>query len=118
MKTLKIEIDCGDKTCASEPGKFCKYIRSRKYGQIHFCQLWHNEDGHGRPLQMEEKDGWLLRRPECLACTETEEAEPFTCSICKKKIDVYYLDEKTRRKIICPKCLKKFKGKVYGAYSW
>ena len=67
MKTLQLQINCGEKTCASEPGKFCRFVRTRKFGTIHFCSLWHDTDDKGRPVPLEEVDGWLLRRSACFA---------------------------------------------------
>jgi len=74
---LKLEIDCGEKTCAAEPGKFCPFMRTRRFGTIAFCLLWHDEDSMGHPVHMEEKDGWLQRRPECLKACEEVEREMF-----------------------------------------
>jgi hypothetical protein len=73
METLKIQIACGEKTCALAPGNFCEFLRTRKFGTVYFCAIWHEEDDKGRPLHMEEVDGWLLRRPECLAAAKGEE---------------------------------------------
>ena len=70
MKSILFDINCGEKTCASEPGKFCKWVRTRKFGAIYFCHLWHAEDIHGKQQSLEEKDGWLMRRPECLNAEE------------------------------------------------
>ena len=73
-RTLQLPITCGDKTCASEPGKFCRFLQATKFGQNHFCLIWHETDGRGKPLPIEEKDGWLQRRSECLTHEERSEA--------------------------------------------
>lgn len=66
-KTLKLETNCGEKTCYSEPGAPCQFLRTRKFGTVYFCNIWHDLDSHLKPLNLEENiDGWLLRRPECL----------------------------------------------------
>lgn len=66
MRKAQIEVNCGDTTCYSEPGKPCKWLRTRKFGQIHYCMIWHDLDSSGKPLPLLEPDGWLLRRKECL----------------------------------------------------
>jgi hypothetical protein len=70
MPTLKLEIECGEKTCASEPGKFCKWLRTARFGSIWTCQIFCEcgtiLDGKIYPDSLEEKDGWIQRHPECL----------------------------------------------------
>lgn len=66
-KTLQLHIDCGERTCSSEPGKFCIFVRTRMFGTIHFCSIWHDMDYRGRPTPLEEADGRLLRCAACLA---------------------------------------------------
>jgi len=62
MKTLKIKIDCGDKTCSSDKGKFCRFEYASVTGSFPRCDLF------DKPLL--DKDGgimgWLLRCKECL----------------------------------------------------
>ena len=76
MKTINFKIDCGKETCASEPGKFCQFVRLARFGTIYFCQIWH-EYSNKYPLPLETVDGtdegWLKRRPECLAAQVDEE---------------------------------------------
>lgn len=65
---LPLEIECGETGCASEPGKFCEYAWSQRFGTIHFCYLFSEKDEYkGRYTPLAEKDGWLLRHPRCLA---------------------------------------------------
>lgn len=70
-RALNLEIECGEITCASEPGKFCRFLTTRRFGTVHFCRLWYDQDEKGRPLPLDTVDGspegWLKRRPECLA---------------------------------------------------
>jgi hypothetical protein len=68
-RKLIIEIECGEKTCASEPGKFCNLIGSRHFGGISICTCFSRPDSKGilSFVELEEKDGWLLRCDECLA---------------------------------------------------
>lgn len=68
MKTLKIRIDCGDMTCAREPGLACEYIGSRQFGTVYLCSLF--PSSLKAYTDLEHKDGWLQR---CAACLEAEE---------------------------------------------
>ena len=66
-RILKLEINCGEKTCYSEPGKPCQLLMTRKFGTIYFCKIWYDINERARPLPLEENaEGWLLRRPECI----------------------------------------------------
>lgn len=66
MRTLKLEINCGEKTCAAEPKVFCTFLRSRMDGSNPFCHLFEQRlrDTNGDGM------GWVLRCKECLAATE------------------------------------------------
>ena len=57
-----IEIECGEKTCASEPGKLCRFVWSMKFGSYLVCAAF------GAKLFDDQGDGlgWLLRCDECL----------------------------------------------------
>lgn len=73
-KTLRIDIECGEKTCASTPVEFCQFFGARKLGTIPVCLLFPNpyhgyKDPHSA-TPLEELDGWTLR---CRACLEAEE---------------------------------------------
>lgn len=59
-RTLSINIRCGEKTCAWTPGKFCAYVRTRRFGTVFICDLF-------GPL--EQMEGWLIRHPSCLAAS-------------------------------------------------
>jgi len=69
VKIIRLEINCGENTCASEPGKFCVFLRTNKFGTLYYCQIFHAKDNRGQPIALEEKDSWLLR---CLACKLAE----------------------------------------------
>lgn len=60
-RLLMIEIDAGETTCASEPGKFCPWFRTRVFGQIPVCGLF------GMDLETSEPDGrgWTIRARDC-----------------------------------------------------
>ena len=30
---IELEIECGEETCASEPGKFCRWFGSKSFGR-------------------------------------------------------------------------------------
>jgi hypothetical protein len=53
--SLDIKIECGDETCAVEPGKFCHLYRGDTFGNT-YCYIFG---------ALFDKDGWLQRHPEC-----------------------------------------------------
>ena len=55
-----VYFECGDTTCASEPGKFCKFLLT-KWGEYFYCSLF---DRHS--IYEDEALGWLLRCPPCM----------------------------------------------------
>ncbi len=74
--TASETIDCGKKTCASEPGKFCRFIGSRKFGQIAICTLFVAEGRKGMEFVMlDERDGWVIRCDQCIQHFGTGEKE-------------------------------------------
>lgn len=66
---IELEIDCGPTTCASAPGKFCRYVITYCFGTHFYCDLWGKEE-----LQEDDR-GWLKRCPECLAAEKKEKSE-------------------------------------------
>jgi len=60
VKIIRLEINCGENTCASESGKFCVFLRTKKFGTLYYCQIFHAKDMRGQPISLEEKDGWLV----------------------------------------------------------
>ena len=80
MRKLTIGIECADKTCAVEPGKFCKYLGSRRFGTVFVCSLF-----PGEPLllaypkvytDLHDLDGWVQRCPACLAAEKLRGNNP------------------------------------------
>lgn len=73
MKTLQIQIDCGETTCAREPGKFCEFFGTRRFGTTPVCMLFPQADpnphNQGASTDLKGKDGWIQR---CSACMEAE----------------------------------------------
>jgi len=67
-KTLTVKIKCGEKTCASKPGKFCSYVGTAGLKAIPVCRLFPTADNSYTVLKTTGGDplGWLLRCPECL----------------------------------------------------
>jgi hypothetical protein len=59
-----IEIECGETTCASEPGKFCRFVGTKCFGTEFRCLIFFDAAGNGQKLL--EKDGWLQRCAQCL----------------------------------------------------
>jgi hypothetical protein len=64
-QNLNFKIECGEKTCASEPGKFCNFFGATHFGQRAVCRLFPSEEGSHTKL--EEKDGWMQR---CIMCVQ------------------------------------------------
>lgn len=59
MKSLMTfhHIDCGENTCATKPGKFCKYF---VHDPVEYeCYLF--------KCALKERDGWIMRTKMCLA---------------------------------------------------
>ena len=67
---VTIRIECGDLTCASEPGRFCGQLGSRKLGQVPHCMLY--------GVDLGELDGWVARCAECLAANPPPPPAPPT----------------------------------------
>ena len=60
-QTITFEIECGEKTCAIEPGKFCQFVELSMNGKdscYFFGQIY------------EGKNGWLQRHPDCLTLSK------------------------------------------------
>lgn len=74
---LTLHIEAGEKTCASEPGKFCRFVGTRKYGTVFVCTLFppekpgYKEPGATTELGEDGEGGWLLRCQACLDATQT-----------------------------------------------
>ena len=73
MPKLTLDINCGDTTCASSPGKFCRFLLTQKFGQVPVCQFFSRDIGRGKlePLPNSREDGlgWTLRHPDCLSAS-------------------------------------------------
>lgn len=69
IRTINIQIESGENTCAVEPGKFCRFVGTTNFGTKHICMLFPNENpgarDQGAYTVLKEKDGWLQR---CDAC--------------------------------------------------
>lgn len=110
-RILHLVIFAGDKTCASEPGKFCKHVMAKKFGSIPFCQVYNKElSSIDRSSKFYEVIGWLQRLPECL---RDERAGRFTpgrlpekCAKCRGtgKIQKWYADGRGFYSRKCPAC--------------
>jgi hypothetical protein len=70
MRFSRIEtIECGEKTCASEPGVFCDHLRTIKFGQQPICNRFTEVGTRGDgPTRLRDVDGWVIR---CDMCTHT-----------------------------------------------
>lgn len=61
----KIMFEHGETTCAVEPGKFCRFAGSRKFGSEYVCLLFN--------ARLYDQDGWLTRCTECLKEAKSDE---------------------------------------------
>jgi len=62
---IQIEFECGEKTCAYAPGKFCRFLKTSHFGTRYQCSLFVDEDRLPVAI-LEGEDGWLQRCEECL----------------------------------------------------
>jgi hypothetical protein len=69
-----LEIECGETTCASEPGRFCRFLGRQKFGSISVCMLFPDPDGQGSDTTLRDQDGWIRRCPACM-----NEAQDMMC---------------------------------------
>lgn len=72
---LLIPIIAGKTTCASKPGKFCKFASETQRDKwprcgtgVYSCVLF------SKTLQAD--DGWLQRLPECIAAEDKDDDPP------------------------------------------
>lgn len=73
-RKLTLTIDSGATTCASEPGKFCRFFGLKKFGSTPVCLLFPENPGMkdvGGTTYLKEKDGWVQRCPACLTAEKT-----------------------------------------------
>lgn len=66
-RTLHINIECGDKTCAWKPGKFCPHLFTARLGMSWVCEVFGFKEVQA---PKDNPEGWLQRLPECLAAEE------------------------------------------------
>lgn len=66
-KMLRIPIVCGATTCASEPGVFCRFLGSIRFGSVPVCTLFPSTLESYTFLETDTPDGWIQR---CDACKE------------------------------------------------
>lgn len=59
-----IKIDCGETTCASAPGAFCKYVGTKSFGTKFVCMFFRQKNGD--ETRLHDKDGWLQRDVVCM----------------------------------------------------
>lgn len=72
MRHLQLAIDAGEKNCARERGKWCRFMGSSHLGSNPLCLLFRDERGEHRQLRDANGgiEGWLQRLPECLAAEQ------------------------------------------------
>ena len=85
---IEIKINCGEKTCASSPGLFCRFCNLREIS----CQLFG---------KLFEEDNWIMRHPNCKSVKKNDlKTCPF-CGTLPKIIDIYNDDEGALFGICC-----------------
>ena len=64
--TFTHTIECGENTCATDPGKFCKYMHLLLTGDKARCLLF------GDLLETSEPGGrgWMLRCNQCMTLAQ------------------------------------------------
>ena len=60
--TIPVQIECGEKTCASSPGVFCKYFGYKGLGTKPHCLFFNTH--------LYEEQGWIQRAKPCLEIEE------------------------------------------------
>ena len=66
MKTIRLTITSGERSCASSPGEFCIFLLSTNFGTRWRCQIFDSSDTREQ-TGLKEVDGWIQRHPGCLA---------------------------------------------------
>lgn len=74
--TIVADVECGEKTCASEPGKFCRFVLTSHFGQQWHCGLFTEIDRRDSVQfrLLKEEGGWLMRHAACLAAEHDKAA--------------------------------------------
>jgi|WetSurMetagenome_2_1015567.scaffolds.fasta_scaffold01544_18 hypothetical protein len=58
--SITFDIECGETTCASKPGEFCRFFANDLRGGGR-CYLFGG---------LFDEDGWIQRHPDCLEMAE------------------------------------------------
>lgn len=70
-RILNIVIDCGEKTCASEPGMFCNRLLTTHFGTRWVCGAFLDAQCNNVELHADKNgEGWLQRCDQCLEAEE------------------------------------------------
>ena len=69
-KSIKIQIECGETTCASSPSNFCKFVGVKNFGIVYVCLLFPDELNNTAYTKLKDVDGWLKRHEKCIQCGE------------------------------------------------
>ena len=88
---LNIEIECGLTTCASEPEQFCRFLGSKKMGQVPVCMLFPDENGSYTNLKT--NDGWVQRCEACLMAQNRSFMDVFTTYKIERAYSISFLSQ-------------------------
>ena len=73
---IRLTIDCGEKTCAREAGKFCSYFGTRSFGQKAVCMLFPSEAGGSYTDLAEISEGYSMGLTQrCEACLQASKGD-------------------------------------------
>jgi len=68
-RSITITIDCGETTCASEPGEFCRFVGMQGFGSRYVCTFpFEGLRGDQDRPRLFDEGGWIQR---CALCKET-----------------------------------------------
>lgn len=66
MKILVLPTSQHSWRCIDTNKKRCKWLRTSRFGTVWSCKLFSEQDDRGRWEALEERDGCLVKHPECL----------------------------------------------------
>lgn len=62
-QVLNFEFECGEKTCAESPGKFCKFMTYNSRSGKSICYFFG---------QLYDENGWVQRAEKCIEMSKNK----------------------------------------------